>query len=169
MAKKSATKPAAKKRPAKRKPVEAVSPFELSEFSEETKKRLAEILDAKEQQNPKTWHKWFVLCAYVAIVWVAFGCGVWSARVIDLSPKPVIRNDALQQSYDADRITQVAVLRELAKQPFDGSTDEGRKQAGEWFNAQRFRNRADDFGPYSDSVAEAIDTNSEDKLAEQLE
>ena len=85
------------------------------------------------------------------------------------SPGPSPSDDVLQQSYAADRVSQIAVLRDLAKQPFDGTTDDGRKQAGEWFNAQRFRNRSDDFGAYTDRVAEAIDTNSEDKLAEQLE
>ena len=75
----------------------------------------------------------------------------------------------LQQSYAADRVSQIAVLRDLAKQPFDGTTDDGRKQAGEWFNAQRFRNRANDFGGYTDRVAEAIAANSEDSLANELE
>ena len=83
--------------------------------------------------------------------------------------KPSPKNDVLQQCYESDRVTQIAVLRELAKQPFDGTTDEGRKQAGEWFNAQRFRNRADDFGGYTDRVAEAIAANSEDSLANELE
>jgi hypothetical protein len=64
---------------------------------------------------------------------------------------------------------QVAVLLELAAQPFDGTTDDGRKNAGEWFNAQRFRNRADDFGIYTDVVSEAIAANSEEKLAAELE
>lgn len=82
-------------------------------------------------------------------------------------PGPV--GDVLHQSYAADRITQIAVLRDLAKQPFDGTTDDGRKQAGEWFNAQRFRNRANDFGGYTDRVAEAIAANSEDSLANELE
>jgi hypothetical protein len=84
-------------------------------------------------------------------------------------PEPSPVGDVLQQSYAADRASQVAVLRDLAKQPFDGTTDDGLKQAGEWFNAQRFRNRANDFGGYTDRVAEAIASNAEDKLAEQLE
>lgn len=78
-------------------------------------------------------------------------------------------DDVLSQSYAADRATQVAVLRELASQPFDGTTDDGRLQAGEWFNAQRFRNRANDFRAYTDAVAEAIAANAEDALAAQLE
>jgi hypothetical protein len=83
-------------------------------------------------------------------------------------PAPVV-SDVLQDAYNADRKTQVAVLRELAQQPFDGATDEGRRLAGEWFNKQRFRNRADDFGAYTDAVAEAIATNTEAELAAKLE
>lgn len=85
------------------------------------------------------------------------------------SPGPSPQNDTLAASYAADRVTQIAVLRELATQPFDGTTDDGRRQAGEWFNAQRFRNRANDFGAYTDRVADAIAANSEDTLASELE
>lgn len=85
------------------------------------------------------------------------------------SPGPSPQNDTLAASYAADRVTQIAVLRELATQPFDGATDDGRRQAGEWFNAQRFRNRASDFGSYTDRVADAIAANSEDVLASELE
>jgi hypothetical protein len=79
------------------------------------------------------------------------------------------RSDVLAKAYEADRITQIAVLRDLAKQTFDGSTAEGKRAAEAWFNVQRFRNRPKDYGPYTEAVAEAIDANSEDKLAEQLE
>ncbi len=84
------------------------------------------------------------------------------------TPQPVIA-DVLGDCQLADRVSQVAVLRELAAQPFDGTTDDGRRQAGEWFTAQRFRNRANDFGAYTDAVAEAIAANSEAALADSLE
>lgn len=84
-------------------------------------------------------------------------------------PSPTPIGDALGAAYAADRITQVAVLRDLAQQPFDGATDDGRKLAGDWFNAQRFRNRPTDFGGYTDAVAEAIASNTEADLAAQLE
>ena len=84
-------------------------------------------------------------------------------------PSPTPIGDALGAAYAADRITQVAVLRELAAQPFDGATDDGRKSAGDWFNAQRFRNRPVDFTPYTDAVAEAIAANTEADLAARLE
>jgi len=83
-------------------------------------------------------------------------------------PEPVV-TDPLRQAYEADRASQVAVLRELAQQPFDGATDDGRLKAGEWFNKQRFRNRPDDYGAYTDAVAEAIAGNAENELADRLE
>ncbi len=100
--------------------------------------------------------------------------GVWSfnreaAPTPDPKPPEPVVSDVLRDAYNADRKTQVAVLRELAQQPFDGATDEGRRLAGEWFNKQRFRNRADDFGVYTDAVAEAIATNTEGELAAKLE
>ena len=84
-------------------------------------------------------------------------------------PSPTPIGDVLGVSQAADRITQVAVLRELSAQPFDGTTDDGRKQAGDWFNAQRFRNRPVDFVSYTDAVAEAIAANTEADLAARLE
>jgi len=84
------------------------------------------------------------------------------------SAGPTVK-DCLTVAHAADRATQIAVLRELSAQPFDGTTDQGRKQAGEWFNAQRFRNRANDFAGFTDAVAEAIAENAEQKLATQLE
>ena len=146
MAKKAPAKPAAKRKPrAKKAPAIAVAPSESI-----------------------AWRSWLVSGAKAAALIVCGAvAGIWVSGGIEVGPGPV--GDVLQQSYSADRVTQVAVLRDLATQPFDGTTDDGRKQAGEWFNAQRFRNRANDFGGYTDRVAEAIAANSEDKLAEQLE
>ena len=146
-----AKKAPAKKAPAKRKPAAKKAPA------------IAVI-------PPKSiaWRSWLVSGAKAAALIVCgMVAGIWSAGGIEVGPGPI--GDVLQQSYLADRVTQVAVLRDLATQTFDGTTDDGRKQAGEWFNAQRFRNRADDFGGYTDRVAEAIAANSEEKLAEQLE
>ncbi len=84
-------------------------------------------------------------------------------------PSPDVAGDALSACYNADRVSQVAVLRELSSQPFDGATDDGRQKAGEWFTANRFRNRATDFGSYTDAVAEAIASNTEAELAARLE
>jgi hypothetical protein len=84
------------------------------------------------------------------------------------SPGATVK-DCLTVAHAADRATQIAVLRELASQPFDGATDDGRRKAGEFFNAQRFRNRASDFAGFTDAVAEAISENAEADLAKKLE
>ena len=165
----------AKKAPAKRAPRKpAAKPvIDISSLSAEDLQRL---LDA--MQPPKAprwyqkinWRPWLVGGAKAAFM-VAIGVvgGVWVAGGVPIGPGPIVRNDSLSQAHVADRVSQIAVLRELAEQPFDGTTDEGRRKAGEWFNAQRFRNRADDFGAYTDAVSEAIAANSEADLAKKLE
>ena len=100
--------------------------------------------------------------------------GIWffnrdAAPTPDPKPPEPVVSDVLQTAYDADRKTQVAVLKELAQQDLDGTTTLGRMMASEWFNKNRFRNRANDLGPYTDAVAEAIATNTEAELAAKLE
>jgi hypothetical protein len=108
------------------------------------------------------------------LLFILVVAGVWfvnrdAAPTPDPQPPAPVVKDVLTTAYDADRKTQVAVLRELAQQSFDGATDDGRRLASEWFNKQRFRKRADDFGVYTDAVAEAIATNTEGELAAKLE
>jgi hypothetical protein len=155
-----AKKAPAKKLPAKRKP-RAKVPDTL----------VFPITDPTDYGTPIEFPTWLVggLKAVSLLVLGSLG-GIWAAGGIDVSPGPgPTVNDCLSQSHAADRVSQIAVLKELASQPFDGATDDGRKQAGEWFNAQRFRNRPDDFGIYTDVVSEAIAANSEEKLAAELE
>ena len=158
-----AKKAPANKAPAKRKP-RAKKPVVPNPIGYD-----AEALDRHIESI--AWRSWLVsgakavaliVCGMVAGIWVSGGIAVLP------SPRPTV-NDCLTVAYAADRVSQIAVLRELAEQPFDGTSDDGRREAGEWFNAQRFRNRANDFGGYTDRVAEAIAANSVDKLAEQLE
>jgi hypothetical protein len=148
-----AKKAPAKKAPAKRKPAAK-------------KASDAVVVPLK----PIAWRSWLVSGAKaVALIVAGLGGGVWWAGGIPIGPGPVVRNDVLQQSYDADRITQAAVLRELSEQDFDGSTDDGRRKAGEWFNAQRFRNRPADYKPYTDAVSEAIAADKVGWMADELE
>jgi hypothetical protein len=155
-----AKKAPAKKAPAKRKsrakvPVEPAVP----------------IVDPTDYGTPIEFPTWLVmgLKAVSLLVLGSLG-GIWAAGGIDVSPGPgPTVNDCLTVAHAADRVSQVTVLKELASQPFDGATDDGRKQAGEWFNAQRFRNRPDDFGAYTDAVSEAIAGNAEAELAKKLE
>ena len=74
----------------------------------------------------------------------------------------------LQQSYDADRISQATILREYASQGFVND-DAGRKQAMDWFNANRFRNRGPDFRPYTTEVATRVAAGTLVKFADELE
>ena len=158
MAKKAPAKPPAKRKPRAKKPVEP--------------KRVEYDINALDRHFESiAWRSWLVSGAKAAALIVAGAvAGIWVSGGIAVlpSPRPTV-NDCLTVAYAADRVSQIAVLRELAEQPFDGTSDDGRREAGEWFNAQRFRNRANDFGGYTDRVAEAIAANSEDKLAEQLE
>jgi hypothetical protein len=155
-----AKKAPAKKAPAKRKP-RAKVPVEPA----------VPIVDPTDYGTPIEFPAWLVtgLKAVSLFVLGSLG-GIWAAGGIDVSPGPgPTVEDCLSQSHAADRASQVAVLKELAIQPFDGATDDGRKQAGEWFNAQRFRNRPDDFGAYTDADSEAIAGNAEAELAKKLE
>ena len=142
----TAKKTPAKKAPAKRKPA---------------KPKLIAV---------EPWRNWerhlTIAAASLAMLGIGAAGGWWSSGGIEIGPG---RDDVLQQAYDADRVTQIDVLKELAEQPFDGKTDDGRKAAGEWFNANRFRNRADDFAGFTDSVAEAINANAEAEFAAKLE
>ena len=154
MAKKAPAKPPVKRKPRPKKPVVPVVP----------------IADTTDYGTPIAFPSWLAktLKAAALLVLGSLG-GIWAAGGIPIGPGPgPTVNDCLSQSHAADRVTQVAVLKELASQPFDGTTDDGRKQAGEWFNAQRFRNRPDDFGTFTDAVSEAIAGNAEEKLAEHL-
>jgi len=79
-----------------------------------------------------------------------------------------LRNDVLQQCYEADRISQAAILREYAAKGFANDT-EGRLAATEWFNNNRFRNRATDFRPYTTAVVEHFAAGTLGKFADELE
>ena len=156
----------AKKAPAKRAPRKppAKPAIDISSLSPEDLQRLRDLL--RPPKPPRWWQKIdrrrrLVRVAKAALIFIVGAiAGILIAGGIpigpDNGPRPV---DCLSQAHAADRATQITVLRELAAQPFDGATDAGREQAKAWFNTQRFRNRADDFGVYTDAVAEAIAGN----------
>lgn len=178
-----AKKAPARRAPSKRKPrpkkpvVPADGSIEFSEFSPETLERLKEILDRKEAavdtfDSQVGWKilsslKHLIPCVLSLVIGAA--AGVYAAGGIEIGPDGGGKQDVLSDAYKADRATQVKVLRELAEQPFDGATSDGKKKAGEWFNANRFRTRADDYREFTNEVSEAIAANAEAKLADELE
>jgi hypothetical protein len=152
MAKKAPAKPASKRKPRAKKPMQPA--IELSE---------------KDLVKSVAWRSW-VSSGLKAVALIAVGAvtGVWGAGGIPIGPGPVVRNDVLQQSYDADRITQAAVLRDYAAQGFKND-DAGRAAATKWFNDNRFRNRGPDFRPYTSAVTDHFAAGTLAKFADELE
>ena len=115
------------------------------------------------------WQDWqqHSKIAAASLVMLAIGAagGVWSAGGIEIGPG---RDDVLSQAYDADRVTQIAVLRELAAQGFKND-DSGREQATTWFNENRFRNRPADFRPYTSAVTDNFAAGTLEQFAVELE
>ena len=139
------------------------------------KKTLVEKAPAKRKPakpNPvavEPWQNWqrHLTIAAASLVMLAIGAagGVWSAGGIEIGPG---RDDVLSQAYDADRVTQIAVLRELAAQGFKND-DSGREQATNWFNENRFRNRPADFRPYTSAVTDNFAAGTLEQFAGKLE
>jgi hypothetical protein len=147
-----AKKAPAKKAPAKRQPAAKKAPA-------------AVVVPSKSI----AWRSWLVGGAKAAALIVAGAVGgIYAAGGIPIGPGPVIRNDVLQQSYDADRITQAAVLRDYAAQGFKND-DAGRAAATKWFNDNRFRNRGPDFRPYTSAVTDHFAAGTLAKFADELE
>jgi len=146
-----AKKAPAKKAPAKRKPT--------------AKKPTVTDIPSKSI----AWRSWLVSGAKaVAFIVAGAVAGVWGAGGIPIGPRPIIRSDVLQQSYDADRITQAAVLRDYAAKGFKND-DAGREAATKWFNENRFRNRPADFRPYTSAVTDHFAAGTLAKFADELE
>ena len=156
-----AKKAPAKKAPAKRKP-RAKKPVVPNPIGYD-----AEALDR--HIDSIAWRSWLVSGAKaVALIVCGAVAGIWSAGGIEVGPGPIVRNDVLQQSYDADRTTQAAVLRDYAAQGF-ANDDAGREQATKWFNENRFRNRPADFRPYTSAVTDHFAAGTLAKFADELE
>lgn len=184
MAKKAPAKPAAKRKPRAKKPVQPDSPFELSEFSPGTIRELRKILDGEKAvidqaikeaethlvkpavKSSSLWRRLLFGGAVVAGLVVSFGSGVWSAGGINVGPKPVVFSDSLAESHKADRATQVRILREYAGKSFANEPE-----AKDWLNAQRIEARKNDFAPYTDELGNAADVGPDavKALADKLE
>jgi hypothetical protein len=146
-----AKKAPAKKAPAKRKPA--------------AKKPAVAVVPSKSI----AWRPWLVSGAKaVALIVAGAVAGVYAAGGIEIGPGPVVRDDVLQESYDADRITQAAVLRDYAAQGFKND-DAGRAAATKWFNDNRFRNRGPDFRPYTSAVTDHFAAGTLATFADELE
>ena len=151
MAKKAPAKPPAKRKPRAKKPVDGV---EFSELSDSTKKRLAEILDAK-TEPPKSvaWQSWLVSGAKaVALIVAGAVAGVYAAGGIPIGPGAVVFNDSLATAHSNDRASQVRILREYV-----GKTFANEPEAQKWLNERRIAARPDDWGPYTDELGVAAD------------
>lgn len=191
MAKKSPAKPAAKRKPRAKKPVQPDLPdgkynavvwnpelemYVVTPLPRDAEKTVIDqtIKEAETHlvkpavKSSGLWRRLMLVGAVVAGLVVSFGGGVWSAGGWDISPKPVVRNDVLQQSYDADRVSQAKILREYAAQGFKND-DAGRQAATKWFNDNRFRNRGDDFRPYTSAVTGHFAAGTIAKFADELE
>ncbi len=145
MAKKAATKPAAKRKPAKKKPVvPAVAPAKSS----------------------SPWRRSMLVGGVVAGLVASFFGGVWSTGGWQIGPDAPVFNDSLAESHKADRATQVRILREYVGKTFASEPD-----ARDWLNTQRIEARKNDFAPYTDELGNAADAGIEEvkALADKLE
>ena len=136
MAKKAPAKPAAKRKPRAKKPVQPA--IELSEK------------DVLESSSP--WRRFMLVGIAVAGLVVSFGGGVWSAGGINVGPKPLVYSDSLAESHKNDRASQVRILREYA-----GKTFANEPEAQKWLNEQRISARLNDWVPYTDELGVAGD------------
>ena len=158
----TAAKKPAKKAPAKRKP-RAKKPVNHIEQA---------LKDLKNEQwftrgeKSSDWKRYLTIAA-ASVVMLLIGAagGVWSAGGIAIGPG---RDDVLSQAYDADRVTQIAVLKDMAAQGFKND-DSGREQATTWFNENRFRNRPADFRPYTSAVTDNFAAGTLEQFAVELE
>lgn len=152
MAKKAPAKKApAKRKPRAKKPVDAVVP----------------IVDTTDIGTPIEFPAW-LMGGLKVISLIAIGSlgGIWVSGGIEVLPGPVVRNDVLQQSHAADRVSQIRILREYAGKSF---ADEPTAQ--KWLNDQRIEARKADWIPYTDELGAAADSGADavKALADKLE
>lgn len=143
MAKKAPAKKAPAKRAANKTPIAVIPPKSIA------------------------WRSWLGSgVKAVALIVAGVVGGVYAAGGIDIGPGPVVRNDSLSQSHEADRVSQVRILREYA-----GKTFANEPEAQAWLNAQRIEARKGDWIPYTDELGAAADQSVDavKALADKLE
>ena len=140
MAKKASAKPAAKRKPRAKKPVQPA--IELSE---------------KDIVKSVAWRSW-VSGGLKAVALIVAGAvaGIYAAGGIEVGPGPPAFSDSLAESHKNDRASQVRILREYA-----GKTFSNEPEAQKWLNDQRIAARPDDWGPYTDELGVAADAGSD--------
>jgi len=79
-----------------------------------------------------------------------------------VSPGP--SGDVFQQCADAQRVAEVAILRELQAKEF--SNDKAKQ---DWINAERIAKREAAFEPYTDALGEAVFSGKVSEFADKLE
>ena len=84
---------------------------------------------------------------------------------VDPTPQPVQSvSKILQEAYKADRVSKIAILKEIGTREFASD-----KAKLEWINSESEKRRIADFQDYVNQVAEAIDKGTTKELAERLE
>jgi len=81
----------------------------------------------------------------------------------DVQPVP-IPGDILGQCHVADRVSQIRILRDAATMPADD-----KRAIVQAINEARSTARTDDWVPFTDAVAVAIDSGTLSELADELE
>ena len=137
MAKKAPAKPAAKRKPRAKKPVDVDVP----------------VVDTTDYGTPVEFPAWLVngLKAVALMVLGSLG-GIWVSGGIEVGPKAPAYNDSLAESHTSDRASQIRILREYASKTFGSDPD-----AQKWLNEQRIAARKADWIPYTDELGVAAD------------
>ena len=79
-------------------------------------------------------------------------------------PSPVDPSgDVLQQSYANDKAARLSILDEMQTMQFETNGE-----AGDWFNSQVSPARSEAFIPFTDALAEAIDSDTIAEFTESI-
>lgn len=115
-------------------------------------------------QEGQTSYRPLIVGSLACLVFTILGAigGVYSAGGINITPPPVV--DVLARCHEADRASQVRILREFAGKQFASDAE-----AQKWINEQRATARTADWIPYTDALGEAIFEKRVPQFADELE